>query len=72
MLYNLILAPRIHVSTIQWGHHQACIIKLKMYVHERLACHPDGMLIVGYVHFQFYYSGLVITPLNGRNMYPRC
>jgi hypothetical protein len=39
--YLRISLPRLHVSTLQLGHHQACIITLKMYVHERLACHRD-------------------------------
>jgi hypothetical protein len=40
-IYLNISLPRLHVSILQWSHHQACIIKLKMYVHEQLACHWD-------------------------------
>jgi hypothetical protein len=40
-VYLNISLPRLHVSTLQWGHHQTCIIKLKVFIYEQLACHRD-------------------------------
>jgi hypothetical protein len=45
--------PRLHVSTFQWGHHQPCIIKLKMYVHKQLACYRDPVW--------FTYTDMLVT-----------